>query len=251
MKKAKKTTINYFIILTAMGIIICTSCSSPTLSDYAPYLKFQAKFESGVLKSDAFPRGAIKFDEDIKYIDSETFILYNVARCEIHLFGEIDDNKKYKRLYWIQYESYLPNSLLPEPMRILGKNPTYNYADEPHQVEIGGRKFYTSNSYHFINKSEEYLTSKNGTEDSDFAHVARLLYRNGININAEVIGTRMVFLDPSKKKELMIICYEVMDKDILSSDKLDEAGENSPLWTKVSSEARKRASMNLEISFLE
>lgn len=140
---------------------------------------------------------------------------------------------------------------MPAPLRIIRKSPTYHYDDDPHRVEIGGKQFYTSNSYHNISKSDEYLSSENGPKDSDFAHVTRLLYKNGININGEFLGVRMVYLDPTSKKELMIIYYEKMDGDEINYDKLSAAGEESSLWAEVSSGLRERAGKGISITFEE
>jgi len=42
------------------------------------------------------------------YVGSERFNLYGVADAEVHVFIEADAAKRMKKLYWIQFESYLP-----------------------------------------------------------------------------------------------------------------------------------------------
>lgn len=244
--KVGKATL--FSFISAWMIFQLIACSAPSAEEYEPFLNYQTTVTGHTLQSNDFPKGSITFDSSIVHIGSETFILYEVARCEINLFGELDGQGGYKRLYWIQYEGYLPNKLLSFPRRISG-GPTYDYTEDPYRLLMGGRQFYTSNSFHSIEKSEEYLSAANGPEDSDFAHVTRLLAKNGVNINAEVLGVRMVYLDPSRKKELMIIYYEVMDGDKVNFDKLDKEGEESSLWETVSAELRKRASEGILINF--
>src|SRR5687768_13990604 len=42
------------------------------------------------------------------YVGGERFTLYDVADCEIHVFIEADADRRMRRLWWIQFESYLP-----------------------------------------------------------------------------------------------------------------------------------------------
>lgn len=238
-------------ILFGLLFLIFWSCTAPSNDEYAPLLAYQSTIDGHSLHSKEFPKGTISFDQGIEYIGGETFILYEVARCEIHLFGELTGDGAYKRLYWIQYEGYLPKKLLPFPLSLKPSPLRYDYSEDPYRLDIAGRTFYTGNSYHLINRSEEYLNAENGLKDSDFAHVACLLKRNGVNINAEVLGVRMVYLDPSRQKELMVIYYEVIENDQLSIEKLEGEGENSSLWTEVSRDLRNRASHGIQITFAE
>ena len=44
------------------------------------------------------------------YAGARRFILYGVAEAEIHLFVEADANKNVQRMYWVQFEGYLPSN---------------------------------------------------------------------------------------------------------------------------------------------
>ena len=63
-----------------------------------------------------------------KYLGGERFNLYGVADAEVHLFAETDSQGGLARLYWIQFESYLPSR--PEL--------SYNYAEGNRRVELWG-----------------------------------------------------------------------------------------------------------------
>jgi hypothetical protein len=86
------------------------------------YLVHQVTVEGATLVSKGFPEGTVTVDTMLTYLGGETFILYEVARCEIHLYAEANDSRRILRLYWFQFEGYLP-SIIPR---------SYDYLDDPH-----------------------------------------------------------------------------------------------------------------------
>ena len=232
-------------------IVIATflSCSAPTKEDYAPFLEFQAEMVDSILVSSAFPKGEISFDENIKYIGSETFILYEVARCEIHLFVELDTLGGYERIFWIQYEGYLPSNLLSFPASLKPGGLKYDYSDEPHKENISGKEFYLRTGIFSIDFTEEELAGTNKPGDSDFTHVARLLYHNGININSDVLSIRMVHLNHDRNEELMIIYYESIKEEDQKIIRLEGKGKDSPNWDIVSKDLITRAKERFKLKF--
>src|SRR4051794_17699285 len=62
------------------------------------------------------------------YAGGDRFVLYGVADCEIHVFVEADAQRHVRRLYWVQFEAYLPSR--PEAR--------YNYVDGNRRIELGG-----------------------------------------------------------------------------------------------------------------
>lgn len=79
------------------------------MENLGSYLEFQVTIEDNTLISKGFPEGRITVDESFNYVDGETFIRYEVARCEIHLYAEADESGRILRLYWFQFEGYLPS----------------------------------------------------------------------------------------------------------------------------------------------
>ena len=47
--------------------------------------------EGNTLVSKGFPEGTVAVDDVLSYVGGETFILYDAARCEVHLFAEADE----------------------------------------------------------------------------------------------------------------------------------------------------------------
>src|SRR5262245_30206936 len=63
-----------------------------------------------VLTSTEMPAVKLKFDKEFKYVDGQSFILYDVARAEQHFFVDADEKGRIKRMYWVQFEGYLPSN---------------------------------------------------------------------------------------------------------------------------------------------
>lgn len=69
----------------------------------------------------------VRVPEQAVYAGVERFNLYGVADAEIHVFVEADAVKKMQRLYWVQFESYLPDN-----------DHRYNYADGNTRFDLWG-----------------------------------------------------------------------------------------------------------------
>lgn len=236
-------------LLVFLSIILIISCSSPSSEEYDSFLEFQGELVNVALISSSFPEGSISFDSSIQYIGSKSFILYKVARCEIHLFAELDSLGGYERLYWIQYEGYLPGKLLPFPANLKPGGLTYDYIDDPYRESIAGKEFYIKTGNFKIEFSEAELNGKSDEDDSDFLNVARLLNQKGININSEVLSVRMVHLNEDKSDELMIIYYESLGNDDHRVKTLEGQGKTSPQWDFISNDLISRAKAGITLTF--
>ncbi len=155
-------------------------------------LAAQGEVSGQTLTSNAFPVGSITVDAKFKYIGKSEFVLYDVADCEIHLFAQIENNVV-QRYYWIQFEGYLPHKWFS----------SYNYGDDPQRVILGGHAFHERSW--FTNVDERRKSMKPG---SDSAAVLKLFDAKGYRVGPSVVQLRMVRLDESKRKELMIIYSE-------------------------------------------
>jgi hypothetical protein len=62
-------------------------------------------------------------------VGGHVFILYDVARAEQHFFVDADQAGLVKRLYWVQFEGYLPDN-----------NHSYKYK-AARTVKLGGLDF--------------------------------------------------------------------------------------------------------------
>ena len=99
---------------------------------------------------------AVRVPRAATYVGSDRFTLYGVADCEIHVFVEADARHRLRRLYWIQFESYLPS--LPDK--------SYDYAKGNTGMMIGGIKTWV--------RAGPISTTGPTREGSDREHVAAM-----------------------------------------------------------------------------
>jgi hypothetical protein len=144
-----------------------------------------------VLTSRELPAVRLRFDNDFKYAGTQDFILYGVARAEQHFFVDADKQGRVKRLYWVQFEGYLPDN-----------THTYRYVANK-TVNLGGLDF-IADAY-FRN-----LKAEPGRPDSDGSRARAYLDSKGYRMASDdVMVQRLVHLvDDSKRNELMIIYME-------------------------------------------
>jgi hypothetical protein len=138
----------------------------------------------------------INVPQSARYVGTERFALYGVADAEIHLFVQADAAKRVRKLYWIQFEGYLPT-------RPDGR---YPYGEIDRREKLWGKTIWVS-----VNPVDTSTTPRAG---GDRESVMRLLKRAGYTLPREMVNARLVRLldDPKDtgygRKELMIIYSE-------------------------------------------
>src|SRR5438034_7745133 len=101
----------------------------PATSDTNTAEQQARRVEGQILTSTALPAVRLQFDNKFKYVGNQSFILYDNARVEQYFFVDADGQGRIKRLYWVQFEGYLPNN-----------TETYNYKVNK-TVNLGGLSF--------------------------------------------------------------------------------------------------------------
>jgi hypothetical protein len=176
------------------------------------------------LKSERDPKITLEFKQPIEYVGADRWVLYGVADCEIHVFVAADKDKKVSRLYWIQFEGYLPELATAK----------YEY-DSPTRVSIGGREFIVDGFFYPTNAPYR-------RPDSDREHVMNLLKAKGYTLPAEMMTRRMVHLPtPDKRKELMIIYAEDLAPTGFTVADLNKGGKAEAEWPRLEKEMLQRA----------
>jgi hypothetical protein len=87
--------------------------------------------ENNVIISERDPKVRIELPKSVKYVGADRWVLYDIAECELHAFLETDSQQNVQRLYWVQFEGYLPTK--PE---------LKHQYDSPRHTTIGGLDFY-------------------------------------------------------------------------------------------------------------
>ena len=145
-----------------------------------------------VLSSTQLPAIRIKFDDKLEYVGSQKFILYGRAHAEQFFFVEADDEKRIKRMYFVQFEGYLPNI-----------NATYNYSGTE-TVTLAGQP-YLVNAETVPNVSDVLKANP----ESDAARAVTFLQGKGYQMNQSVKFQRFVRLvDEAKRNEIILIYIE-------------------------------------------
>jgi hypothetical protein len=167
-------------------ILLLFRCSFAFAAD-APDRKVE---NNNVIISDRDPKVRIELPKSVQYVGADRWVLYDIADCELHAFAEADEHQNVQRLYWIQFESYLPSK--PDLRH------TY---DSPRHATIGGLDFYVD--------TWVKLTNERITPGSDQEHIQSLIHRKGFKLPPGMMSVRLVhLLDEQKRKELMIIYAE-------------------------------------------
>jgi hypothetical protein len=169
------------------------------------------------------------------YVGGDRFTLYGVADCELHVFAEADAQHRIHRLYWIQFEAYLPSQA----------EHRYNYAEGNRRIDLAGVPTWVH-----AGAADAAQPSRPG---SDREHVLAILARAGLTPPANLLNVRMVQLpdDPQGtghgRRELMMIYVEdLAPLGLTRADFLTDGAPNAR-WTAMEAPLIARASAAFSI----
>lgn len=183
-----------------------------------------------VLISTEIPTLRLKFDKAFKYVGGQNFILYDVARAEQHFFVDADKQGRIKRLYWVQFEGYLPSN-----------THSYNYKVNK-TIDLAGLDFiadaYAGN-----------IKANPGRPDSDANRARAFLESKGYRMGSdEVMSQRLVHLiDKEKRNELMIVYIEDLGGMGLTAADVASGGRAAQRWGEISKGLLERAVKGIKI----
>jgi hypothetical protein len=143
---------------------------------------------------------------------------------------ESDDQKNVQRLYWVQFEGYLPSK--PELKH------TY---DSPQHSQIGGMDFFV----------DTWVRARNAAIEpgSDREHIEGLMQAQGYKMPAGMMYVRLVhLLNEQKRKELMIIYGEDLASTGYTAAELSEGGKAYERWPSLKKGLIERAEQKIALS---
>ena len=184
-----------------------------------------------VLTSAELPAASLTFDKEFKYVGGQTFILHDVARAEQHFFVDADEKGRIKRMYWVQFEGYLPSN-----------THTYRYKATK-TVKIGGLEF-------IADAGVRNSKGNPGRPDSDGNRACAFLEKKGHRMASDdVLTQRLVHLvDEQKRNELMIIYMEDLAAMKLTAKDLAPGGRAAAQWDDIAKGLLERALKGMEIA---
>jgi len=165
-----------------------------------------------------------------QYVGADRWLLIGYDDAEMHVFVDADAARNIQRLYWVQFEAYIPSR--PELH--------HDYSGSRH-VTIHGLDFYLDTWVQDANEPSE--------PGSDGEHQRQLLAAKGFQRPANGMYVRLVHLpDAQKRKELMVIYGEDLAPTGLTAAQLGRGGAAHDRWPAIEKALIERA--QARVSFL-
>jgi len=186
-------------------------------------MRLEREVEGNVITSERDPHVRIRLPNSAQYVGADRWVLYGMADCELHAFVDVDAQKNVQRLYWVQFEGYLPTR--PELK--------HKY-DSPRHADIGGMNFYV----------DTWVRTKDAEmrPGSDVEHIVALIRAKGYLMPDAMMYVRLVhLLDEQKRKELMIIYGEDAAQSGLTAAELQPGGKAHDRWPTIAKGLLERA----------
>ncbi len=176
------------MLCAAFGLLF-----SATAGSSEGELPLERSVRGRTLVSDRAPAIILEVVPPFRYAGGHRFVLYGVAEAEQHVFVDADAAGAIRRMYWIQFEHYLP-----------GLGGTYEY-ESPGRLRIGPLEF-VADTRVIPDYAESVGSSRPG---SDVARVGELLRSRGLSLPRGAVRARLFHLpDATRRTELMIIYAE-------------------------------------------
>ena len=189
----------------------------------------ERKVKGHAISSDHDPKLTIELPKSVQYVGANRWNLYDVADCELHAFVDADKQKQVQRLYWVQFEGYLPSK----------PDSAYTY-DSPRHATIGGLDFFVDT---WVRKNDAEVRP-----GSDREHIEALVREKGYTDPPGMMYVRLVhLLDPQKRKELMIIYGEDLAPTGFTAADLDEKGTHHDKWPEIERGLIQRAQEKVKV----
>ncbi len=207
------------------GIVLVFFCCSLAAQLRSP----ERKVEGNAITSEREPRVRIRLPKSVEYVGADRWVLYDIADCELHAFVEADGEKNVQRLYWVQFEGYVPSR--PELQ--------HKY-DSPRHAKIGAMDFYVDTWVRPDNAETQ--------AGSDREHIETLIRQKGYKMPAGMMYVRLVhLLDEQKRKELMISYGENLAPGGFAAAELQEGGKAHDQWPAIENGLIERAEKKIWI----
>ena len=215
-----------------------TTASQTGAASATPAPPVTRKVKGLTLTSDETPRVRIQFDKGFKYAGGQSFVLYDVANAEQHFFVDADAQGRVRRLYWVQFEGYLPSN-----------THTYDYKS-PSVVNFGGLDFFADAQARKIPVPNPAAAAQPANKISDGDHARSFIASKGYRlVSNEALWQRLVHMtDATNRSELMIIYLEDLSGMGLTAADLGEGGKAAGRWASVSKELLERAKKGMTIT---
>lgn len=168
---------------------------------------------NNIVTSSAEPRVRVELPKEAQYAGTDRWVLFGIANCELFAFVQADAQNRVHRLYWVQFEGYLP--AYPKLQ--------HTYTSTRHAT-LGGLDFYVDTWIERYGangpqppdtaalasaiRAKGYAVPPGIHTGSDDQHIYALIHAKGYTLPRQMSSVRFVHLLDDKRKELMIIYSE-------------------------------------------
>lgn len=230
MTKKTIITVPMMSLCVLVGLACGQSTSLPKAPNEASQVQAPRPVSGTVLTSTTMPAVRLEFGKDFKYVGTQSFVLYDVANAEQHFFVDADKEGRVKRLYWVQFEGYLPTN-----------THTYRYKGNK-VVNIGGLDF-------IADAQAVNFKATPSPANSDGSRGRAFLENKGYRIAGDdILMQRLVHLvDEAKRNELMIIYAEDLSGLGLTAAALAPNGGAAARWGEISAGILERAQKGMKV----
>jgi len=202
-------------------------CGLPLSAAGAQSPESQRTVTANVIVSASSPRLRIELPKQARYLGADRWLLYDIADCEAHVFVEADAHKVVRRLYWVQFEGYVPGR----------PDLKYDYGSDPVR-RIHGIDFHV--------RTRSGPTDEPARAGSDTEHVRQLMHAAGYAMPPDMMNVRLVhLLDATERSELMIIYAESASVAGIAGPDLVSGGKGSERWLAVDPAIVQRAAKRI------
>jgi hypothetical protein len=208
------------LLILALGL--CSSICSPATAGVP-----DRKVEGHTVVSAHDPRAVIGLPGSAAYAGSDRWLLAEYADdIELHAFVDAGPDKRVRRIFWVQFEAYLPSR--PELQ--------HRYTSTRH-VSLGGMDFYL----------DTWVEARDSVEkaDSDGAHLRSVIRSAGYVLPESLISVRLVHLMDGSRKELMCIYSEDASATGFPAADLAPGGKAHDRWPDIEAAAIARAERSI------
>lgn len=175
------------------------------------------------------PSARIELPESATYVGADRWLLTAYSDViELHAFVDADRHKLVRRIYWVQFEAYLPSQ--PE---------LKHHYDSVRHVTLGGMDFYIDTWLERTDSKEE--------PDSDGAHLKALLRSAGYTVPKSMMSARFVHLMDDSRKELMFIYSEDAAATGLTPAEVGKGGTAHEEWLLLEPGLIRRAQLSIAL----
>ena len=168
-------------------------------------------------------------DGAFRYLGGHRFVLYGLASAEQHVFADADERGRVRRLYWVQFEGYLP-----------GVSGRYDYSESEATAHVSGVPFHADGGF-------RGGSTPAAAKGSDSALVRQLIAGKGLVLPPELLWQRLVWVDASGRDELMVVYMEDLGALGLAAADLADGGHQASRAQGIKDALRERAAAGLRL----